>query len=365
MTNHEHKIRVGVLCGGRSGEHDVSLRSAHSVIAALDTTRYDVVVIGITRDGDWVTGDAVAALEAGGVTHPVALLAGPAAHGLMRVDAESRLRLAAELDVIFPVLHGTFGEDGTVQGLLELANLPYVGAGVLGSAVGMDKAVFKDVMQAHGLPILPWQLVLRSSWRRDPAAVLELLEAQLTYPMFTKPANLGSSVGIAKCSDRAELRAGLDAAAAYDRRIVVEQGIAARELEVSVLGNDDPIASVVGEIRPRRAFYDYVAKYLSDDSELIIPAPLDPELAQEVRRLAVDVFQAIDCAGLGRVDFLLDRETGRLYVNEINTIPGFTSISMYPKLWEATGIPYADLLDRLIALALARHAENADRRFAL
>jgi D-alanine-D-alanine ligase len=273
-----------------------------------------------------------------------------------------QVRPETGLDVVFPVLHGPYGEDGTMQGLLELAGIPYVGAGVTGSAVGMDKAIFKQVMEAAGIPVLPWRLVLRSDWRNRPESVLNALEVTLTYPMFTKPANLGSSVGISKCVDRAALVAGLDMAATYDRRIVVEQGVNVRELEVAVLGNDRPEASIVGEVRPRRAFYDYVAKYVSDDSELLIPAPLTQEQAEAVRELAVRAYQAIDCAGLGRVDLLLDRDTGRLYLNEINTMPGFTRISMYPKLWEASGLPYPALLDRLIELALERYEDKASSK---
>jgi D-alanine-D-alanine ligase len=268
------------------------------------------------------------------------------------------LAAANAIDLVFPVLHGPHGEDGTVQGLLELAGVPYVGAGVVGSAVGMDKGIFKQVMAANRLPVLPWLLVRKSEWRTRPQAIIAHIEETLTYPVFTKPANLGSSVGISKCHNREELAAGLDQAAAYDRRIIVEQGINARELEVSVLGNDDPIASVVGEVRPRRDFYDYVAKYISDDSDLLIPAPISEELANQVRLMAVQAYQAIDCAGLGRVDMLLDKESGTVYINEINTIPGFTQISMYPKLWEATGLSYPELLDRLVALALERAAEK-------
>jgi D-alanine-D-alanine ligase len=361
-----HKVRVGVIFGGRSGEHEVSLMSARSVMSALDPDKYEVVMIGITKSGRWLTGNAALALEAavGGReavddARPAALLPDPQASALMEMRVAgshvASLSEVAQLDVIFPVLHGPFGEDGTVQGLLELASLPYVGAGVVGSAVGMDKAIFKDVMVARGLPVLPWRLVLASTWARQPEAVLDDLEESFAYPVFTKPANLGSSVGICKCLDRAGLAAGLAEAAQYDRRLIVEQGIRARELEVSVLGNDDPVASVVGEIRPRRDFYDYVAKYVSDDSELLIPAPISPELADVARSLAVQAFRAIDCAGLGRVDFLFDESKGKLYINELNTIPGFTRISMYPKLWEASGISYRELLDRLIELAIERH----------
>ncbi|HRQ41074.1 MAG TPA: D-alanine--D-alanine ligase family protein [Chloroflexota bacterium] len=365
----ERKIRVGVIFGGRSGEHEVSLQSAQSVMQALDPAKYVVVPIGIDKHGRWLTGDPLAALTEGHASQPATLLPDPQSAALMQVEESERqitgltanpkqLRAVAELDVIFPVLHGPYGEDGTVQGLLELADLPYVGAGVVGSAVGMDKAIFKQVMAANGLPVLPWRLVLASQWRAQPETVLAAIEAELPYPVFSKPANLGSSVGICKCHNRAELRAGLDEATRYDRRVVVEQGINGRELEVAILGNDDPIASVVGEIRPRRDFYDYVAKYISDDSELIIPAPLTPEMAAQVRELAIQAYRAIDCAGLGRVDLLLDKDYGKLYLNEINTIPGFTRISMYPKLWEASGLSYSDLLDKLIELAMERHEEK-------
>lgn len=361
------KVKVGVIFGGRSGEHEVSLMSAQSVMGALDREKYEVIPVGITRDGRWLTGDVMAALSEGaGGGQPAALLPDPGAAGLMQLDEATGgggLTAVTHLDVLIPILHGPYGEDGTVQGLLELAGLPYVGAGVLGSAVGMDKAIFKQVMAASGLPVLPWRLVLRSEWERGETAVLDALEAALPYPMFTKPANLGSSVGISKCADREALAAGLRESARHDRRIVVEQGINARELEVAVLGNDDPVASVVGEIRPRREFYDYTAKYLaapdSDEySELIIPAELEGETAVAIRQLAIRAYRAIDCAGMGRVDLLMDKESGALYINEINTIPGFTRISMYPKLWEASGLPYPKLLDRLIELAIERHEEK-------
>lgn len=359
------QLRVGIIFGGRSGEHDVSLMSAQSVMGALDADKYEIVPIGITRQGEWVVGDAVAALTGGSVSQleQGAFLAGAPHASLMKIDGTSRLSIASQLDVVIPVLHGTYGEDGTVQGLLELANVPYVGAGVVGSAVGMDKAIFKHVMQSVGLPVLPWRLVLRSTWRQDREVVLDQLEGHLRYPMFTKPANLGSSVGICKCDNRDELLAGMDEATGYDRRVVVEQGANVRELEVSVLGNDDVIASVVGEIRPKREFYDYIAKYISDDSDLLIPAPLSNDMSDQIRQLAIAAFQAIDGAGLGRVDFLLDTDTNNIYINEINTMPGFTRISMYPKLWEATGIPYSELLDRLIELAVERFDENSDRQF--
>jgi D-alanine-D-alanine ligase len=367
---------VGVLFGGRSGEHEVSLRSARSVMRSLDPSRYEVVPVCITKDGRWIAGDANAqsqdALTAGRPGQPVTLLPEPTESGLMAIDhrgsdlATSSLSVMVELDVVFPVLHGPYGEDGTVQGLIELAGLPYVGAGVTGSAVGMDKAIFKHVMAAAGLPVLPWVLCTRRQWLREPEAVIKAVEDTLPYPVFTKPANLGSSVGVSKCWNTGELRRGLAEAARFDRRLIIEKGIdRARELEVSVLGNEDPRASVVGEVKPRREFYDYVAKYLiepgaEDESELIIPAALSPELSEHVRELALKAYKAIDCAGMARVDLLLDGVHEVVYINEINTIPGFTSISMYAKLWEATGIGYSELLDRLIDLAFERYGEKSE-----
>jgi D-alanine-D-alanine ligase len=358
------RVRVGVIFGGRSGEHEVSLRSAESIMRAIDRDKYDVLPIGITKEGRWIAGgDPLKALKAGGEGAVTAALIGepgdPTIKALQPVDSSTQsLTSIAAVDVIFPVLHGPYGEDGTVQGLLELADIPYVGAGVVGSAVGMDKGVFKAVMVAQGIPVLPYQVVLRSEWDADPAGVTARVESRLRYPVFVKPANLGSSVGIHKARDRAGLAAALDDAARYDRRLLVEQGITAREIEVSVLGNDDPIASVPGEIVPGDEFYSYTDKYINDAARLLIPAPIDEGLAARVRELAVMAYRAIDCAGLARADFLLDKDTGELWMNELNTIPGFTSISMYPKLWEASGIPYADLIDRLIRLALERHADR-------
>ncbi len=368
--NAHNKIRVGVIFGGRSGEHEVSLMSAQSVMAALDPNKYAVTPIGISKDGSWITGEVVDALNADALSagtkdiHTAALLPDPQASALMQVEVMDMrpvsLSVVTELDVIIPVLHGTYGEDGTVQGLLELAGLPYVGAGVVGSAVGMDKAIFKYVMVANDLPVLPWLLFTSLDWAKRPSQILDEIEVKLSYPVFTKPANLGSSVGITKCTNRAELADGMDAAAKYDRRVVIEQGINARELEVAVLGNEQPEASIVGEIRPRRDFYDYVAKYAAepgseDESELLIPAAISAATADEVRALAIRAYKAIDCGGLGRVDLLMDKQNGRLYLNEINTIPGFTRISMYPKLWEASGLSYTQLLDKLIDLALERY----------
>jgi D-alanine-D-alanine ligase len=362
------KIRVGVIFGGRSGEHEVSLASARSVMSAMDKEKYEIVPIGITKEGRWIaSGDPLMALEAGdvGVSQPVALLGDPSRRGLMRLeDTEQAVKATrlAELDVVFPVLHGPYGEDGTVQGLLELAGIPYVGAGVIGSALGLDKAVFKDVMLAHGLPITDYLLVKRKEWETVPEEVMDWAEAALGYPVFTKPANLGSSVGIRKCHDREELTRGLTEAARYDRKLLVEVAVpAAREIEVSVLGNDDPIASVPGEIIPSREFYSYEAKYIDHGDEasgLLIPAPISPEMTERVRDLAVQAYKAIDCAGMARADFLLSDETGELYVSELNTIPGFTTISMYPKLWEASGIPYPELIERLIDLAIERYQDK-------
>ncbi|TET52137.1 MAG: D-alanine--D-alanine ligase [Anaerolineales bacterium] len=360
----KRRIRVGVVFGGRSGEHEVSLASARSVMDAIDKKKYEVVPIGITKEGRWLaSGDPMKALESGDLSAsgPAALLGDPSRSGLMRLEETKGSVEAArmgELDVVFPVLHGPYGEDGTVQGLLELAGVPYVGAGVVGSAVGMDKGIFKDVMLAHSLPVCDYVLVNRRDWEADPDGVIERIEAELDYPMFTKPANLGSSVGISKCHDREGLVEGMADAARYDRRLIVEVAVAeAREIELSVLGNEDPIVSVPGEIVPSREFYSYESKYVDSGDQasgLLIPAPISAELTETVRRMAAQAYKAIDCAGMARADFLLSGKSGELYVNELNTIPGFTSISMYPKLWAATGISYPELIDRLIDLAIER-----------
>jgi D-alanine-D-alanine ligase len=334
-------------------------------MAAIDSEKYEVIPIGITKDGRWIaSGDPVKALTAGdeSLSHPAAILGDPSQRGLMRLEDTAPARID-QIDVVFPVLHGPYGEDGTVQGLLELAGIPYVGAGVTASAVAMDKILFKDVMVAHGFPVVSSVAVKRKEWEAQPEAVVDRIETALSYPVFTKPANLGSSVGVSRCDDRRSLVAGLDRASQYDRKLLIEAAVPeAREIEVSVLGNDAPMASVPGEIIPSREFYSYAAKYLDtgeDASELLIPAPLSHEMTERVRELAVQVYMAIDCAGMARVDFLLSGKTDALYVNEVNTIPGFTAISMYPKLWEATGIPYSELIDRLIDLALERHADRA------
>lgn len=358
------KIRLAVIFGGRSGEHEISLLSARSVLAALDADKYSVIQIGITHQGEWLTGENVLeALSAGnlrGLT-PVALSLNPARGGLYLMRTGNTgigLEFLSEIDVIFPVLHGTFGEDGTLQGVFEIADLAYVGAGVLGSAVGMDKGVFKDVMRANNIPVLESITVLRSEIEQNPSGVISRVERVAPYPLFVKPANLGSSVGITKCWNRSDLLEGLMEASSYDRRVLVERGVNGREIEVSVLGNDQPEVSAPGEILPSREFYSYEAKYIDGESELLIPAPISEELTERVRALAVRAYQAIDCAGMARVDFLLDKDTGELYLNEVNTIPGFTEISMYAKLWEAKGLSYPRLIDRLVEYALDRKAER-------
>ena len=394
------KLRVGVLFGGRSGEHEVSLLSAASVLNAIDKKKYDLVPIGITKEGRWLTpshaerllkGEKPATVESRHLragdpeaTSAAAVLARgegvvvppiPGSNHSSLVPFEtsaSEMQAAAnpiDVDIIFPVLHGTFGEDGTIQGLLELADIPYVGAGVLGSAAGMDKDVMKKLFRDAGLPIVKHVTVLRSAWGKNPKKVRKQIESALKYPVFVKPANLGSSVGISKVHASSEMAAAMDEAARFDRKIVIEQGVGgtkgkAREIESSVLGNDEPIASVPGEIVPIKEFYDYDAKYLAEGSELIIPAKLPRAKQKEVQRLAVEAFRAVDCAGLARVDFLMDPRTGKMFVNEINTMPGFTSISMYPKLWAASGIEYPELIDRLIQLGLQRHAEKKQNRYA-
>jgi D-alanine-D-alanine ligase len=357
------RIRVGVVFGGRSGEHEVSLKSAKSVIDAMDTERYEIVPIAITKEGRWLTSSDASLLLPEAVVasgdRPVALFGDPTRGELVRLDAGASAAPPDRLDVVFPVLHGTYGEDGTIQGLLELANLPYVGSGVLGSSAGMDKIAMKRLFRDAGLPVVDFTYFLRSQWAADREAVLDRVEAEIGYPAFAKPANLGSSVGISKAVDRASLAAALDEAARFDRRVVVERGVDAREIEVAVLGNDEPLASLPGEIIPHADFYDYETKYVSDVAEYAIPARLAPELASEIQSLAVRAFEAVDAAGLGRVDFFVERGTDRVFVNEINTMPGFTTISMYPKLWEASGVSYRDLVDRLIDLAFDRHRETS------
>ena len=385
------KLRIGVIYGGRSGEHEVSLASAAAVFQNLDRDRYEPIAIRIEKDGRWAlperpptlvsTADVIHSdrKELTDRTREAHLVAHPGGDTLMTIDPSTRggtsdaarsgqaaVVSGVTLDVIFPVLHGPYGEDGTVQGLLELANVPYVGAGVMASAVGMDKAAMKLVFAAKQLPICDYEVVLKRDWLRDERAVLQTVVNRLGFPVFVKPANLGSSVGISKAKHVAELRAAITLAADFDRKIVIEAAVPeAREIEVGVLGNDEPEASVPGEIIPGREFYDYEAKYLDGGSREVIPAVLPDMLAEEIRRLAVAAFKALDCAGMARVDFLLAGDSGVLYLNELNTIPGFTTISMYSKMWAASGLPYPQLLDRLVALALDRHAEKQQLRTSM
>lgn len=337
------RLRVGIVFGGRSGEHEVSLMSAASVIKYLPANKYEPVPIGITRAGKWITkGNPWERLRIG-EDEPGELLP---------------VELLASLDAVFPVLHGTFGEDGTVQGLFEMCNVPYVGAGVLASSVSMDKAIMKSVFRDQGLPLAGHKVVMNKEWLRDPNGVCQELTDTFNFPVFVKPANLGSSVGISKANNEIELKRALNVATRYDRKVLVEEFIPGREMECGVLGNDNPEASVVGEIVAHNEYYDYEAKYTDGKSELVIPAPLEPEIIAEVRRLAVAAFKAVDCCGMARVDFFLHQITGEVIVNEINTIPGFTNFSMYPRLWQASGISYSELIDRLIELALERYAER-------
>ena len=394
------KIRVGILFGGRSGEHEISLLSAASVFNAIDKNKYEVVPIGITKEGRWVTAADAERLLRGKFEDHKHLRAGdpqatpgaavlakgeavvvppePQKHGSLtpfETDASSHALTrratdrAIDVDVIFPVLHGTFGEDGTIQGLLELADLPYVGAGVLGSAAGMDKDIMKALFRAAALPIVKHVTLLRSEWETKAKKVEKFVESKLKYPVFVKPANLGSSVGISKAHDRKELGPAIEEAAKFDRKIVIEQGVGgrkqkAREIECSVLGNDNAEASLPGEIVPSTEFYDYNAKYLDEGSQLIIPAKLSKGETKQVQRLAIAAFKAVDCSGLARVDFLMEPKSRKIYLNEINTMPGFTAISMYPKLWAASGVSYSDLIGRLIQLGLDRHEEKKKNQYS-
>ena len=357
-----HRVRVAVLFGGQSAEHDVSLRSAQTVIGALDPDRYEVVPVGVTRDGWWLTGgDPMRQLASDSSLLALAAaadVAPPPGDAASSSAAGALAGLGERIDVVFPVLHGPMGEDGTVQGMLELAGLPYVGSGVLGSAVAMDKGISKQLLAQAGLPQVPWRLVGRREWERDPAGVAGWIAEALGFPCFVKPANMGSSVGVSRVGDASLLPAAMALAGHFDRRVIVERGVAARELEVAVLGNDDPVASVVGEVISGRAFYDYEAKYVDDGSRTVVPADLGGQDHAYVQELAIDAFHALDLAGLARVDFFLERGTDHLFVNEVNTLPGFTSISMYPILWEASGVPLPELVDRLIALALERDGER-------
>ncbi len=366
------KIRVALLFGGQSAEHDVSLRSAQTIMNAFDDSQYEVVPVGITRHGRWVSGgDPMAALTA---ASPMFHLGeGEQASEATLDDGETSTLVSAagsdaslaipmtmtqDVDVVFPALHGPMGEDGTIQGMLELAGVPYVGAGVLGSSVAMDKAMTKTILMQAGLPQLPWRMVLRKDWERDPIGLGQWVADTIGFPCFVKPANLGSSVGISKVTGLAELPEAMALAGFHDRKIVIERGVDAREIEMAILGNDEPIASVAGEIVPRDGFYDYNAKYIDDSAELIVPADIDADLLTYLQGLAVDTFRALDLAGMARVDFFVERGTDHVFINEVNTLPGFTSISMYPMLWEASGVPLPELVDRLVQLALERHADR-------
>jgi D-alanine-D-alanine ligase len=365
MTTQNKKLRIGVLYGGRSGEHEVSLASAASVIRSLDPEKYEAVPIGITKDGRWLAGTAAQKMlpEVLRTGQSVILSADPNVAALVPVNETHTGPL--RVDVVFPVLHGTFGEDGTVQGLLDLAGLPYVGAGVIGSAVGMDKDMQKRLFLQAKLPVVESLAIPRADWEKSREKVLRAIRKKFRFPVFVKPATLGSSVGMTKAHDAKELGEAMDLAAEFAQKILVERAIRGREIEVSVLGNENPQASVPGEILPHREFYDYAAKYLEDGTRLVIPAKLTRAQVKRFQEYAVRGFRAIECLGMARVDFFLEHRTKRLYLNEINTIPGFTSISMYPKLWEASGVPYRELLDRLIQLALAQQREKQRTKYTI
>jgi D-alanine-D-alanine ligase len=354
------------LFGGRSGEHEVSLASAASVLRGLDPEKYEAVPIGITKEGHWRVGAGpqkmLPEVLRGG--QPVMMTADPTDASLVPLDG-SGAGGGQRLDVIFPVMHGTYGEDGTIQGLLDLAGLPFVGAGVLGSAIAMDKDVAKRLLQAAKIPVVPWITVHRYDWEQKPKEIQRAVEKKFKYPVFVKPATLGSSVGMTKVHSRAELAPALNLAAKFAMKILVERAMVAREIEVSVLGNSDPRASVPGEIVPHREFYDYQAKYLEDGTQLLIPAKLKAAQVKKIQTLAVSAFRVLELSGMARVDFFLEKRGGRLFLNEVNTIPGFTSISMYPKMWEASGIPFRELVDRLIALALEQHAQKARTKYEI
>ncbi|HEY3993043.1 MAG TPA: D-alanine--D-alanine ligase [Ktedonobacteraceae bacterium] len=374
MTEQQKKLRVGLIYGGRSGEHEVSLASSQSVLSNLDTEKYEVVPLGITKEGSWLLGAKPSQLiaaqqtveeEPAAQTTAVTLTGDPSLRRLVPTQAGPDLGSQGMLDVIFPVLHGTYGEDGSLQGLLDMANIPYVGCGVLGAALGMDKEKMKMIFQAAGLPIVDYLVFRRNEWERAPESILDDVEQRVGYPNFVKPANLGSSVGINKAHNRQELEHAIKVAAEYDRKIVVEHGINCREFECAVLGNDEPLASVVGEIVSSNEFYDYRAKYIDGKSQAVIPADIPQEAAEEIRRQSIQAFAALDLNGLARVDFFMEKETGKVYINEVNTMPGFTEISMYPKLWAASGLPYPQLLDRLIELAIERHEDRQRNRTSM
>jgi D-alanine-D-alanine ligase len=365
------KMRVAVVFGGCSSEHEVSLTSASSILQTINREKYEILPVKISRTGRWrllhSVPDPLTPEALDGATGALLAVSDPEKPGFHVLEGEDggsgKITGFIRPDVVFPVLHGTFGEDGTVQGLLGLSNLACVGAGVLASSVGMDKVIMKQVFLQNDLPCVDFIWFLRKKWESDSAVIREAVRKEIGYPCFVKPANAGSSVGVFKAADDGALVRSVNAAAEYDRKILVEKAVAGRELECSVLGNDDPEASVVGEIVSANEFYDYEAKYLSDGSKTLVPADLSEPLVRAVRHFAVEAFKAVDCAGMARVDFFLERGSNRIFVNEINTIPGFTPISMYPKLWEASGVPYPELIDRLIQLALERHQDVMRSKF--
>jgi len=365
------KIRVGLIFGGRSGEHEVSFCSASSIIKAIGKDKYTVVPIGITKEGRWISPrDSELALQSGKIEgkNTVILLNDSFSKSLVCIDNNQKLDKSSaleKLDVIFPVLHGPYGEDGTVQGLLELANIPYVGAEVAASAISMDKDLMKIIFKQKGLPILKWMTIKRKEWQKDKEKILSLIQNGFEYPLFVKPTNLGSSVGITKVHKKEELEKAIDLASSYDRKILIEEGLEeVREIECGVLGNDEPRASVVGEVKPAGEFYDYDSKYIDEGTQLIVPADLPDEVSQRVQRIALRAFKAVDAAGMARVDFFVSKKENKIYLSEINTIPGFTSVSMYPRLWEASGISYPDLIDQLIRLALERHRDKNQNKIS-
>ncbi|MBU4047403.1 D-alanine--D-alanine ligase [bacterium] len=365
------KLRVGIIFGGRSGEHEVSFCSASSIIKAIDKDKYTAVPIGITKEGRWISPqDSELALQSGRIEgkNTVILLNNSFSKSLVCIDNNQRLDKSSaleKLDVIFPVLHGPYGEDGTVQGLLELANIPYVGAGVAASAISMDKDLMKTIFQQKGLPILRWLTIKRKDWHKDKEEILSLIQKSFEYPLFVKPTNLGSSVGITKVHKKEELKEAIDLASSYDRKILIEEGLEeVREIECSVLGNDEPQTSVVGEVKPAGEFYDYDSKYIDEETQLIIPADLPDGVSREVQEIALRAFKAVDGAGMARVDFFVSKKENKIYLSEINTIPGFTSASMYPRLWEASGVSYPDLIDQLIQLALERYRDKNQNKIS-
>jgi len=365
------KLRVGLIFGGRSGEHEVSFLSASSIIKAINKDKYTVVPIGITKEGRWISPlDSELALQSGKIEgkSTVILLNDPSGNALVRIDDNQRFEKSSNLekiDIIFPILHGPYGEDGTIQGLLELANIPYVGSGVAASAISMDKDFMKIIFQQKNLPILKWMTIKRKEWQKNKEKILSLIRNDFKYPLFVKPANMGSSVGITKVHKKEELEKAIDLASSYDSKILIEEGLEdVREIECAVLGNDEPRASVVGEVRPAGEFYDYDSKYIDEGTQLIIPAELTDDVSKKVQEIALSAFKSVDAVGMARVDFFISKKENKIYLNEINTIPGFTSVSMYPRLWVASGMPYPELIDRLIQLALEKYQDKNQNKIS-